>query len=99
MSCFDLASRLEGNGSDDNHMVKSSKCSSNKGPNPKHPLKMANKKTKLSEKNDRTRVWNATGIKFVETHVVVPGMVFVVDDSSSKASSWVDACASDWDGC
>lgn len=43
MSCFDLASRLEGNGSDDNHMVKSSKCSSNKGPNPKHPLKMAKK--------------------------------------------------------
>jgi len=35
----------------------------------------------------------------VETHVVIPGMVFVVDDCSSKASSWVDACASDWDGC
>ena len=39
------------------------------------------------------------GIQCVETHVVIPGMVFVVDDCSSKASSWVDACASDWDGC
>lgn len=32
------------------------------------------------------------------THVVIPGMVPVVDDGSPKAPSWVDAGASDGDG-
>jgi len=30
--------------------------------------------------------------------MVIPGLIFVVDNSSSKTPSRVDACASDWDG-
>jgi len=33
------------------------------------------------------------------THMVIPGLIFVVDNSRTKTSSRIDASASDWDGC
>lgn len=90
---------FEGNGSDYDLVVQSSKSGSNEWSNPENPL--CNKK--MHYITNFRKFQNLTIIIFKNlkrniTYVVIPAKIFVENDGSTETSSRVDTGASDWDG-
>lgn len=92
-----LVAALEWDGSDNDLVVEGSECSSNEWSDPEDPLQSRN--AELVEMITPFRGNIYIQVDEMNTYVVIPSVLFVVDDRCTETTGRVDAGSSDGNGC